>query len=207
MRLVLSLVARNTLAYGRGMTAARNQTLTAQDWIAAAFTRLGTGGITAVRAEAIARDLGVSKGSFYWHFKDIPDLHARLLAQWWDEGPVRLLAQADTAGADPQARLARLLVLATTHEAGACGGLSTEAAIRDWARTDPLAAQVLAQADAIRRAYVTERARDAGLPRSRAEQVARVIMLAFTGAVHLGAPNGEQMRDDMNTLVDCLLAD
>ena len=189
------------------MSTRKSQPLTATDWIAAAFRRLGTGGIAAVRAEAIARDLGVSKGSFYWHFKDIADLHERMLAHWWDEGTQRIVRLAEEAGSDPQARIARLLELATSDLADPYGGLSTEAAIRDWARTDPLAAQVQAQADTLRRAYVEGLARDAGLGRMRAAQVARVVMMAYTGAIHLGVTDRAALRDDMNALVDGLLMD
>ncbi|WP_163317770.1 TetR family transcriptional regulator, partial [Enterobacter hormaechei] len=45
------------------------KTLSAEDWISAAFRALSQGGAQAIRAEAIARDLKVSKGSFYWHFR------------------------------------------------------------------------------------------------------------------------------------------
>ena len=187
------------------MSEQKTPNLTAVDWIAAAFRRLGTGGIAAVRAEVIARDLGVSKGSFYWHFKNIPDLHARMLAHWWDEGTQRIVRLTEEAGRDPQARIARLLELATSDLADPYGGLSTEAAIRDWARTDPLAAKVQAQADTQRRDYVEGLAREAGLGPMRAAQVARVVMMAYTGAIHLGVTDRAALRDDLNALVDALL--
>jgi AcrR family transcriptional regulator len=41
-----------------------------EDWIRAAGRRLAQGGAAAVAVEALARDLGVTKGSFYWHFRD-----------------------------------------------------------------------------------------------------------------------------------------
>ena len=44
------------------------------DWIRAAVARLSDLGIEAVRVEVLARDLGVSKGSFYWHFRNRIDL-------------------------------------------------------------------------------------------------------------------------------------
>ncbi|NLH83356.1 MAG: TetR family transcriptional regulator, partial [Phyllobacteriaceae bacterium] len=50
---------------------ATRSTLSAEDWIKAAFRALSVGGVQAIRAEAIARDLNVSKGAFYWHFKDV----------------------------------------------------------------------------------------------------------------------------------------
>ena len=181
-----------------------NTPLTPEDWIAAAFRRLGQGGIAAVRAEAIARDLGVSKGSFYWHFRDLPDLKARMLSHWWDQATARIVTLADAAGEDPRQRIARLMDLATSDLADPYGGLSTEAAIRDWARTDPVAAEVQAQSDRWRRAYVQGLLAQLGLGRARAEQGARVILMAYTGAVHLGIDDRARLRADMQAIVDAV---
>ena len=151
--------------------------LTPEDWIAAAFRRLGQGGIGAVRAEALARDLNVSKGSFYWHFRDLPDLRARMLAHWEAEATTRILALAQAAET-PAQRLEALLDLATSGLADPYGGLSTEAAIRDWARVDPAAAQAQARSDAARRACLEGLLAASGLPADRAAQAARLIHLA-----------------------------
>ncbi|MFN3661424.1 TetR family transcriptional regulator [Yoonia sp.] len=44
-----------------------------EDWLMAGFRALASHGPSALRAAALARDLGTTKGSFYWHFKDLPD--------------------------------------------------------------------------------------------------------------------------------------
>jgi len=49
------------------------------DWLRAARLALLRGGVEAVRVEKLARDLGVTKGSFYWHFKDRDELLELLL--------------------------------------------------------------------------------------------------------------------------------
>ena len=46
--------------------------------------RLAEHGVESVRVEVLARDLGVSKGSFYWHFRDRGELLEKLLARWED---------------------------------------------------------------------------------------------------------------------------
>ncbi|MBR9990945.1 MAG: helix-turn-helix transcriptional regulator, partial [Gemmatimonadetes bacterium] len=43
-----------------------------EEWLSAAAQAMSDGGVEAVRVEAIARDLSITKGSFYWHFKDRP---------------------------------------------------------------------------------------------------------------------------------------
>src|SRR5271156_4146063 len=63
-------------------TALKSSPLQPDDWIRAAFARLSTEGIESVRIELLARDLGVSKGSFYWHFQDREELLAKMLDRW-----------------------------------------------------------------------------------------------------------------------------
>ena len=46
-----------------------------EDWVMAGFRALAADGPQAVRAETLARGLGATKGSFYWHFKDLAALH------------------------------------------------------------------------------------------------------------------------------------
>lgn len=183
--------------------------LTPEDWIKAAFRRLGQGGIGAVRAEGLARDLGVSKGSFYWHFVDLPDLKAQMLAHWRDQATTRIVALAEAAGDDPMLRLLRLMDLATSDLAEPYGGLSTEAAIRDWARTDAAAALAQSQSDEARLAYLTQ-VLDALVPRATpedqtAERTARLILMAYTGAVHQGIPDRATLSRDLAYLLDRLL--
>src|SRR5262247_806299 len=58
----------------RGMT----ERLTAQDWIDFALTTLAQEGFDALKADVLARKLGISRGSFYWHFSDLGTFHARV---------------------------------------------------------------------------------------------------------------------------------
>ena len=69
----------------RGKT---TESLTRGDWIAGAWDMLGETGLDGVRVEPLARRLGVTKGSFYWHFKDRQQLIEALLDRWfsiWDD--------------------------------------------------------------------------------------------------------------------------
>ena len=52
------------------------------DWIRVASARLSQEGIEAVRVEVLSRELRVSKGSFYWHFRDREDLLNSMLSHW-----------------------------------------------------------------------------------------------------------------------------
>ena len=56
--------------------------LDAAAWVAAAFDALADGGIDAVRVEPLAKALGITKGSFYWHFADRRALLDAMLDAW-----------------------------------------------------------------------------------------------------------------------------
>jgi AcrR family transcriptional regulator len=68
-----------------------------EEWMRAARLALLQGGPSAVRVERLARQLGVSKGSFYWHFKKRAELLEALLREWEEEKSLlfMLLEQKD----------------------------------------------------------------------------------------------------------------
>ena len=177
--------------------------LSPDDWIAAAFRALGRGGLSAVRVEPLARDLGVSKGSFYWHFKDLPSLLQVMLTQWEDQATERIIQLAEAASPDPVDRLVHLAEMATGDPDQPHGGFQTEAAIRDWARHDPAAAAVQARVDRRRLAYLAAAFDAAGRPEPLAR--ARILMAALVGAQSLPPVSPETQRADLVLLLEVLL--
>ena len=94
--------------------------LAREDWVDAAYARFSDGGIGAVSVEAVARDLGATKGSFYWHFTDRGALVDDVLTRWEELETERLIDLVEQVG-DPTDRLAKLLeVIAhrTTERSG-----------------------------------------------------------------------------------------
>ncbi|MFT7572187.1 MAG: AcrR family transcriptional regulator [Paracoccaceae bacterium] len=80
------------------------ESLTRDDWISGAWDMLGENGLDGVRVEPLARRLGVTKGSFYWHFKGRQQLIEALLDRWfsiWDDQMSPDMEQA----ADPADRI------------------------------------------------------------------------------------------------------
>lgn len=138
--------------------------LSPEDWIAAGFRALARGGLSAIRAEALARELGVSKGSFYWHFKDVPTFRQVMLTHWEDQATERIITMAEEGAPDAAGRLQLLADLATSDLDGPYGGFHTEAAIRAWARSDPVAGAVQEQVDRRRLDYIAACFAEAGLP-------------------------------------------
>lgn len=180
------------------------ETLSAMDWIKAAFRRLSTGGIAAVRAEAIARDLKVSKGSFYWHFADVPALKSAMLHHWTAMATTRVIEGLDAATSDPRAQLRLLVVAATGDEAADYGGETVESALREWARFDEAAAEAVRRVDDDRLAHVRDRFRDCGLPEARARDAADLFYGAYIGLTVLSLGRPVDRRGDLLHLLDLL---
>jgi len=127
--------------------------LDAEAWVAAAFDALAAGGVDAVRVEPLAKALGVTKGSFYWHFADRRALLDTMLTAW-AEGRVAAIREQATARGAPEAVLGDLADLYTRH--ANLRGLTIELAIRSLARRDKAAAKAVRSVDRERLRHVGE---------------------------------------------------
>lgn len=102
-----------------------------QVWVAAARAALIEGGIARVKVAPLAQKLGVTTGSFYWHFQDLPALHAAMLADWESTNTEPMFAAVARSPASARAQLQALVDLWVSES-----GYSPlwDAAVRDWAR-------------------------------------------------------------------------
>ncbi|MFI7114242.1 TetR/AcrR family transcriptional regulator [Nonomuraea sp. NPDC050227] len=96
--------------------------ITAEQWVDAAYARFTKIGLDSVRVEAVARDLGTTKGSFYWHHADRGALVRAVMERWEAEETEHIIAAA-SAEAEPRARL-RALFGTVAARAGRRGGES-----------------------------------------------------------------------------------
>ncbi len=133
------------------MTAAR-PTLTPDNWIEAATTVLVDQGIDHVRVDTLAGQLGVTRGSFYWHFRDREDLLRRVLQGWAERSTAQLTRRLESARDDPREQLRDVISLPFRGRA-AVKAARIELAIRAWARRDDMARQAVDEADASRIGY------------------------------------------------------
>jgi len=146
------------------------------DWLKAAGRRLASGGVAAVAVETLARDLAVTKGSFYWHFRDRAALLKGLLADWEAGSTEPLLRRLEAAGKGPRARLGRLAAIVAGEGAG-----SLDPAVRAWALHDPAAAEVLGRVDHARLAFIAGEFRALGFAPVEAWTRARLFYLHLLG--------------------------
>jgi len=136
-------------------TARRASTLTPEQWIEAATALLVDGGVDLVRVDVLARQMGVTRGSFYWHFKDRDDLLQRMLQAWREAATEQVTQRFSGRHADPEALIRDIISLPFRGRA-AQRAARIELAIRDWARRDPMARQAVDEADASRMSYIAQ---------------------------------------------------
>ena len=154
----------------------------------AALGALARDGVTAIRVEPLAKRLGVTKGSFYWHFADRPALLAAVLAEWERRATDAVIVEVEAVGGDPAARLTNLFRIS----AAADGRL--ERAVRAWAATDATVAEVQGRVDGRRRAYLEVQYVALGFAPEVAATRARVAYQAVIGGFLIGTARAEDDR-------------
>jgi len=175
------------------------------DWVMAGFRALAGEGAQAVRVESLARDIGATKGSFYWHFKDLGALHQAMLDAWAELATTAVTAAARAADLDPRERVLRLVDLVSVLPEAEVSGGALEPAIRDWGRTDPRAGAVLAKVDRRRMEALRQLLVEAGLSETRAEEGAAAFYGALIGLESLRGSAGVAMRGPLRRVAESLL--
>ncbi len=120
--------------------APKSGSISAQDWIDASRAVLIKRGISAVKVEPLAKQLGVTPGSFYWHFKNRDALYRALLKDWLATNVRPFFEALDDAADEPRAQylaLAYVWVLDPQFDA------PLDVAIREWGKTSKLAARTM----------------------------------------------------------------
>jgi AcrR family transcriptional regulator len=159
------------------------------DWLRAGLRRLARHGVEGVRVEPLAKDLGVTKGSFYWHFGDRGDLLAAMLQEWSESATEAVIQQAEQAGSAPRARLERLTMIASE-------GFDSqlELALRDWGRRERSVGRVVDEIDARRMDYVRQLLRESGFEGIEVEARAFLLYSALLGYALLPHKHGRFSR-------------
>jgi AcrR family transcriptional regulator len=170
-----ALAPVNTVVYGQDVAGIRMaDQLSAKDWLDQGLRALASGGFTALKAEPLAKAMGVSRGSFYWHFADIGAYHAAILKHWREVAAEQIIANLEAASGDDNP-----LQLLLRRAFGTKPAL--ENAIRTWATLDPAARSAVQAIDRRRQGYVENLLRASGLPADVARPRAQILYWAFLG--------------------------
>jgi AcrR family transcriptional regulator len=148
--------------------------LSATDWLNHGLKTLTQEGFTALKAVPLAKSMGVSRGSFYWHFADIEAFHGELLRLWRDIAAERIIADVDAASEKDNAL--QILLHRVFGEQRAL-----ENAVRRWAAVDPAARAAVQAIDRRRVSYVESLLRTAGVDDDAARTRAQILYWTYLG--------------------------
>lgn len=154
-------------------------TKTRQDWTTAALAVIAATGVERLSIERLATELGVTKGSFYWHFADRSALIESALLWWEKEGTDRVIEDLGRIP-DPTERLRRLLLTAfgdLEH-----GPVDVGLAARG---SDPLVGPIIQRVMAKRVGFVTDIFAELGSTPAKARRLARIAVAAHIGHFQL----------------------
>ena len=182
-----------------------NTKMTAQTWIEAAFRALSAGGPDAIRAEKIARDLKVSKGSFYWHFKNVDALKGAMLELWKSASTETIVTALEAQDQDAEQKLQALIEHASSDASQPYGGVIVEAAIRDWGRYDERVAAIVAQVDQQRLDYLDQLFAECGAKGSKIRQASLQFYSALIGLEALAISGFADVQGDLKQVLKNLL--
>jgi len=147
-------------------------------WLDAARSALIEGGIERVKVDVLAKTLGVTGGSFYWHFRDRPELLAALLEHWRSANSAPWFDAVACAGDDPLAQFEAIVAMWIDE---IDFSPAYDSAVRDWARTSPEAEAAVREVDARRIELLAGIFRGFGYERRRAHVRARVTYFHQVG--------------------------
>jgi AcrR family transcriptional regulator len=175
------------------------QKLDRQQWISVGLQVLAESGIDDVRVEPIAKLMNVTKGSFYWHFKNRDDLLSAILQEWVNTETHGLIDRVESIGGDATIKLLHLFEFATQIN----GRL--ENAMRGWAIRDPLVATMVLTVDCDRLAYTKKLFLAVGFNPFEAEIRAQMAYFSLVGECTVGITR-DASEDDSSQRSETLAA-
>ena len=152
-----------------------NPKLGRQDWVQAALATFIEKGIEAVKVDAIAKSLKITRGSFYWHFKNLDDLLAAIIQEWQAVNTEDVIQQIEIMDGTPSQRLLHLLEIAAEDDD------RLEKAMRIWAIHDTRVIASLEQVDKQRLEYLQHLFRQIGFSKIDAQVRAQVAYYVRLG--------------------------
>ena len=152
-----------------------SDSLSRDDWISGAWDMLGEAGLDGDRVEPLAKRLGVTKGSFYWHFRDRQELLDALLDRWFSIWDDQMLP--DIEGTENPA--ARIWTLMESVIGRATRGQTVS--LRLMSHKDPDIARRIDERDSQRLAFLMRRLEEIGFPKEEARVRGQIYQALMTG--------------------------
>ncbi|TJY59774.1 TetR/AcrR family transcriptional regulator [Sinimarinibacterium sp. CAU 1509] len=173
-----------------GSAAETKQNLTAEDWARAALDAIANGGIEAIAVEPLARQLGVTKGSFYWHFANREALLRAALELWERRETEEVMARVGDE-ADPYARIVKVFKEANAGYRSGRLYLAIAAA-----EDHPVVNEFVRRVSERRMGYLVECYEALGFTPARAQHWARFAYATFMGNLQIRRDTPDLMPTD-----------
>ena len=176
--------------------------LSRTDWTEAALSALAQDGLPGVAVQPLARTLGTTKGSFYWHFADRGALITATLELWQQRETTAVIARIEAIN-DPRQRL---IALGRGAYTGAARGNAHAAILA--AAADPRVRPVLKRVTHVRLAFLQRLYHDLGLPPDEATRRARLAYALYLGIGELrrADPDSDPTDATLDAYLDLALA-
>jgi AcrR family transcriptional regulator len=165
------------------------------DWVEAAILALQDCSIESIRVDTLADALGVTKGSFYYHFSGRDQLLEAVLQKWKSSMTAEIETFILKSVGTPSARIRRLIRIAMAPRPNVPGG-PLEIRLRTWAHRNPHVAAVVHDVDEARLSFLRQMYRQAGQTEKRAHTLAFLHMSYVIGArVFLDGKTEKEYRE------------
>lgn len=181
------------------MTASASSRLSIDDWTERALALVMDEGVGAIKINRLCRELGVTKGSFYWHFSDLDALLEAIAERWCAETRT-LLGSLSVLDELPPLERIRAMALRLIDDRS----FTVERALREWAREDPKVAAMIVESDQFVFALVQAALVDLGHTPEGARMRAGLLVYAGIGFAHGQNSLPQPTADDIEDLVTFL---
>lgn len=184
----------------------KDRPLTEADWVEAAIDILVDENVRGIQLHKLCDRLGVTKGSFYWHFKKRSDLLAAMLNTWRSRMTLNVIRSVTRAGPGGMERLRHLLALPRRPKSQAFAAIETS--IRDWARRVEMPRKAIWEVDQIRMSFFEQIFRDHGFDETEARKRSYIAYCAMMGDSVLHKTLGDQVaeQDYIDKVMELLTA-
>lgn len=145
--------------------------LSKEVFLTKALQCLSDSGGSKPRIDELVSAIGVTRGSFYWHFKDRSDFVVELVRHWHHESTLIVAERLDATKALPQEKLKTLMEMICVRQL-----TRHDQAVRNWALGEPNVSQQIEETEAFRLAYVSKLFSACGFSKEDAEFRATIFV-------------------------------
>lgn len=150
--------------------------LSKSDWLSQGLEALRLYGIRSLNIEALADYIGVTKGSFYWHFKNRKEFYKDLI-EYWEQELTRIpIEKVMMLSEDPVLRLRALMEFVLDEELG-----KYDSDMRTLAAIEDIAEKAILRVDIERMSYAKTLFEEMGFSKKEADVRSRIFYLHFIG--------------------------